>query len=365
MLFQINEKLKSIEQYSSSWTPKELILERYLISTVDSDVSTLNSSVFGEPLLLISNQVRTRYRKRADILALDRMGNSVIVELKRNEGTLGIEMQGLQYLADFSQYRGEKFVEHFSKESETLLENIQGFLGADFDIAKINQNSRLILIARAFDSTLFSMGEWLSSKRVAFRCIQYTPIEIGKQRFLSFSVLFDRAPDSIYPLSFESRARSSGYFWHNIGKASDKWWKYLIEKEQISTSFECKPGDQGEKLLKSYVFGDTIIAYATGHGAIGYGIIENPGSYKLIKPNTPDDKLKGKHLHRLNVQWKYCSPTLEDGIRADHLRNEYGIYHPVSTSSRIDGIKAKKLIKDMQNKSIHPTWSSLPFKPTG
>ena len=365
MLFEINENSNSIEPYSSSWTPKELILEQYLISTTESDVPTLNSAVFGEPLLLISNQVRTRYRKRADILALDRMGNAVIVELKRDEGTLGVEMQGLQYLVDFSRYRGELFVKHFSKEPEILYENIRGFLGDDIDIAEINQSSRLILIARAFDSTLFSMGEWLSSRGVAFRCIEYTPIEIGKQRYLSFSVVFDRAPESIYPLLFESRARSPAYFWHNIGRASDEWWRYLVEKGQISTSFECKPGDQGEKILKSYVSGDTIIAYATGYGALGFGIIENPNSYKLLKPNSPDDFLGGKHLHRLSIFWKYCSPSLKDGIRADLLRNEYGIYHPVSTSARIDDIKAKHLIEDMQNKSMHPTWFSLPRNPRG
>ena len=68
---------------------------------------TLNSSVFGETLPLVSNQVRTRASKKADILALDHMGNSVIIELKRKNSPLGVETQALQYLADFSNFKGQ------------------------------------------------------------------------------------------------------------------------------------------------------------------------------------------------------------------------------------------------------------------
>lgn len=83
MIFEVDPKTKTLNVYKSFWNPRELELERYLISTAEEEVPTLNSSVFGETLLLVSNQVRTRASKKADILALDHMGNSVIIELKR------------------------------------------------------------------------------------------------------------------------------------------------------------------------------------------------------------------------------------------------------------------------------------------
>jgi hypothetical protein len=46
----------------------------------------------------------------------------------------------------------------------------------------------------------------------------------------------------------------------------------LVQTGQIATGFDGQPGDQGEKILRNYIQGDTIVAYATKHGAIGWGV---------------------------------------------------------------------------------------------
>ena len=326
MIFKVNEQKNSIEPVLSHWNPKEVEVEKYLLSEVEEQRPVLESSIFGEAFLIVRNQVVTRQRKRADILAIDRTGNTVIIELKRDQGTFGAETQALQYLAEFSVYKGKAFVEHFSRHLPQLEDNLKSFLGDEVRIENVNQRSRIILVARNFDAALFSMGEWLSSKGIAFRCIQYEPIEISGERFLNFSISFDRTPEFLYPLSF--RVREPDYFWHNIGYAEDNWWAYLVQSKQISTGFEGRPGDQGEQILKSYISGDVIIAYAKGLGAVGWGKIENPNSYKLLSPGEPGDKLKGSHLHRLSISWKATASKLEDGIRPDVLRDQFGIFHP-------------------------------------
>jgi len=350
MIFKINPQTKRIAPVKSSWRPREVELETYLLPPQGSDEPILEASVFGEPLLVISNQVKTRQKKRADILALDRAGNAVIIELKRDIGVLGVETQALQYLADFSSYRGEDFLSRFSKNLTPLREQILGFLGDDVRVEDINRHSRVILMARGFDPVIYSMGEWFSKCGVAFRCVEYTPFEIAGERFLGFSVVFDRSPKSLYPLTFQSRAREPGCFWHNIGEASDDWWRFLVEKEQISTDFGNQPGGQGERVLKNYISGDVIIAYCSGYGAIGWGQIERPGSYKLLKPGDPEDFLGGSQLHRLKVKWKATAPSIKQGIRADVVRKEYGIYHPVSTSVKINDEKAHRLMQALDEK---------------
>lgn len=352
MIFKIDPRAKGIEPIKSSWMPKEVELEKYLLPPQGSDEPILESSVFGEPLLLVSNQVKTRQKKRADILALDRAGNAVIIELKRGIGVLGVETQALQYLADFSSYSGEDFLSHFCESSALLREQILGFLGDDVRVEYINRHSRVILVARGFDPVIFSMGEWFSKCGVAFRCVEYTPFEIAGERFLSFSVAFDRSPESLYPLAFQNRAREPGYFWHNIGEASNDWWRFLVEKGQISTGFGNQPGGQGERILKNYISGDAIIAYCSGYGAIGWGQVENPGSYRLLKPGEPEDFLQGSQLHRLKVEWKATAPSIERGIRADVVRKEYGVYHPVSTSVKIGAEKACRLIQALNEKFL-------------
>ncbi|OHB55207.1 MAG: hypothetical protein A2Y12_09280 [Planctomycetes bacterium GWF2_42_9] len=142
--------------------------------------------------------------------------------------------------------------------------------------------------------------------------------------------------------------RQPGYFWHNIGNPSDQWWQYLLKTGQIATSFDCQPGDQGEKILRNYIKGDTVIAYARKFGALGSGIINNPDSYRLIAAGSKDDLADGHYLHRLQIDWKCTVPNIESAINPALLLEKYGIFHPRSTSVSIDPQRARRLIADMQ-----------------
>lgn len=353
MLFEIDKEKKALLPYHSTWIPGELELEKYLITSADTEAPILVPSIFGEPLLLISNQVKTSANKRADILALDRVGNGVIVELKKDRGSLGVETQALQYLADFSKYKGSNFVKHFTKNTNNLKVNIEAFIGGNPHIEDINKRSRIILVARSFDPTIYSMGEWLSDKGVSFRCIAYTPVEVHGKQFISFSVAFDRSPESIFPISFSSNTREPGIFWHNIARANDEWWHFLVKEGQIPACFEDSPGDQGERILKSYISGDQIVGYAKGYGAVGWGIIEKPESYKLLETNCSGDKLNGSCLHRLTINWKATADNLSEGMKPDVIRDQFGIYHPLSTSVTIETNKGKKLLNALTEKFKH------------
>lgn len=364
MLFEISkdgETLKPLRPGAgeSAWVPKELELEKFIISTATDEPGSsqlLNENIFGESLLYCGRQSKTLARKRADIVALDRAGNGVVIELKRDAAQLGVETQALQYLADFSRYKGSAFIENFLGKNEQGEEDVLGFLGGNILRDNINQNSRIILIARGFDETVFSMGEWLNSKGVAFRCIAYTPIEVGGKKLISFSVAFDRSTESLFRVSFGSSLRSSGYYWHNIGTSRKpalrseciEWWRYLLSRNELSASFDNQPGDQGERTLRKYVQGDVIIAYAPGIGAVGYGVIkQSDGGYRLIPEGSSEDVFygKGHHRHRLAIRWKAWTSNLDGGIRSEFIRSVFGIHHPISTSVAIDPDKARKLIK--------------------
>jgi len=348
MLFEITNK-KSLKRFVSNWQPLELDVERFIVSS-DSENNILDASIFGEPLLIISNQVKTKFKKRADILAIDRYGNGVVIELKRDRGFLGVETQALQYLADFSAYKGEDFVDRFSNNNQQLEEKIGSFIGGNASIKDINKESRVVLLARDFDPTIYSMGEWLSNNGIAFRCIQYEPIEVDGRKFISFSIAFDRSKEILNPLSLGSVAREPSYYWHNIAYADQGWWDYLKNKNQIPACFDSQPGDQGEKILTSYISGDVIVAYAKGYGAVGWGVIEDPGSYHLAINGGEEDYWNGDCLHRLSISWKAVATGLSDGIAPGEVREKFGIYHPISTSVSIEDFKAKNLIESLTAK---------------
>jgi hypothetical protein len=281
----------------------------------------------------------------------------VIIELKRDKGKLGVETQALQYLADVSAFRGKALISRFSAKEE----QIKSFLGGNVPLDNLNRQTRIILVARGFDRSVYAIGEWLASVGVPFRCVQYTPAEIAGTRLLTFSVAFDRSRDPLYPLSFGSLGRSPQVFWHNIGKTGFKnkenqWWQHLLRNRQISASFDNEPGDSGEALLRDYIQGDRIIAYASGYGAAGWGMIENP-SYKLIKKEEdPFSKSNGKHLHRLEgIVWKDHANKLQDSISSSLIKKKFDIYHPVQTKARIEDGKAEKLIEYLHDQFSQKT----------
>ncbi|WP_020564412.1 PDDEXK family nuclease [Methylosarcina fibrata] len=344
MLFKVSENEKSLSAVKSDWRPKELQLEALLVSPADdASAQILSEAVFGEPLLLISNQVRTRTQKRADILALDRGGNAVIIELKRDFGQLGVETQALQYLSDFSIYKGEAFLSRFAPTASQR-GDIQSFLGNEPRVEDVNKNPRIILVARAFDETVFSLGEWLSSKGVSFRCIAYTPVAVGSEKFVSFSVAFDRSVAALFALKFSAAAREPGFFWHNIARADESWWRFLVNAGQIPACFDDSPGDQGEKILNRYIGGDIVVAYAKGYGAVGWGEVLPGNTYRLLEIGSTGDFLKGCCLHRLSVRWRAVAEKLNDALPAEYIRNEFGIYHPISTSVSMSSESGKRLI---------------------
>ena len=188
MIYEYDSKTSRISPHRSAWNPKELELERLKLTGESGEDSVLNEMIFGEPLLLLKNQVWAKTRKRVDILALDRNANGVIIELKRDTGILGVETQALQYLADFSHVKGAAFIQHFSKSNPDIEDRIHGFVGDGIRQDDINRNSRIILVAQAFVPALFSMGEWLAEHGISFRCITYSTAGVeNRRRVITFT----------------------------------------------------------------------------------------------------------------------------------------------------------------------------------
>jgi hypothetical protein len=326
---------------------RESDLEKLLVAKENAESKQLNSSIFGEELLIIDNQSHTGQGKRADILAIDRQGNMVVIELKRDKAALGVDTQALQYLASYSSLKGINFINKF--EDQISKDNILGFLGDDVKPESINSSSRIILIARSFDETLFSMGEWLSEQGVAFRCISYHPYDIGNENYITFSIAFDRSKATIYRLGSTANERDSKVFWHNIGgeENQEEWWQFLAKHNQIACGFTNSPDDQGAKIMHRYIAGDHIIAYASKKGAVGWGIVKNPNTYKIIDPGASGDFLKGKMRHRLEVEWKSVTKDMTKGIKSNYIKEKFGIHHPVSTSVSMNREAGKELREHM------------------
>lgn len=392
MLFRIdltqNVETTSLQPVEAArkGTLGEVELEKLIVGTAalsGSEVAgEMNSYIFGEELLFLSHQTiisdkKKSDRKRLDILALDSAGRVVIIELKRDEARLGVDTQALQYLSRISALKGDQFLKYIRSMKKLkkdiseadYIAQIQDSI--DYPVSQINSEQRIILLARNFDPALFSMGEWLSSKDIGFKCISYTPYEFDNDRFISFSVEFDRSTQAIHrfnPYTASMKKRAAGSppkdFWHVIGKpryevSDEKWWADQLKHRCINCGFKGERGDRGFRILDNLIIGDRIFAYLPGVGAVGMGVIS--GEYSLVQePVTIEtDIFRGDMRHRRPITWLYwLSPDAlspAKAISAERLRQDDLPTHPVATHATIRDVrKARELERLMANLAEDP-----------
>src|SRR5207248_8985555 len=147
-----------------------------------------------EHLLLIAEEVRpaTFVDDRIDLLALDRSGAVVIIELKRGNNKLQL-LQALAYASMVAEWRQDKLVSHRAQLTNRpdfdITKELEEFLEGDPDT--LNEMQRVILIAEAFDFEVLSTAEWLSERYgVDIRCYRLTLSSDAESDFVNCTCIF-------------------------------------------------------------------------------------------------------------------------------------------------------------------------------
>jgi hypothetical protein len=123
-----------------------------------------DTSLLGPDLLLIGRQVQTKSGP-LDLLAIDRDGNTVVIELKRDRLPREALAQAVDYASDIAEWSLERLSEVCAKYTGMSLEDALADRFADIDLETItiNETQRILLVGFAIESALERMIEWLSS----------------------------------------------------------------------------------------------------------------------------------------------------------------------------------------------------------
>ena len=130
-------------------------------------------------------------QRRIDLLCVDRQGNLVVVELKRDQTGQHMELQGLRYAAMVSTMTFAQAVETFERyvssrpaDPSGCAAELRKFMvdGDDEDVplepeAKFNRDRdvRIILVSSGFSIELTTTVLWLRDRDVDIRCVKMTP----------------------------------------------------------------------------------------------------------------------------------------------------------------------------------------------
>jgi len=151
----IDGKLKEIDSSLVIEGKKEKYdLEEWILS---------NPKILGSDIAIIGRQVTTS-SGQLDLLGLDRNGNTIIVELKRDKLSREVIAQAIDYASDIANWDLEKISEICSKHTGKSLDDfISEAFGDEIAIENININQiqRILLVGFSIDDSLERMIEWL------------------------------------------------------------------------------------------------------------------------------------------------------------------------------------------------------------
>lgn len=152
-----------------------------------------NPEIIGPDLLLIGKQVKTKSGP-IDLLAVDSSGNTVVIELKRDQLPRECLAQAIDYASDVAEWSVERLGEICFSYRQTSLEKAFGGAFPDVDLESLTLNStqRIVLVGFSMEAALGRMIEWLSenySVNVNAVVLSYVRTRSGEELLTRTSII--------------------------------------------------------------------------------------------------------------------------------------------------------------------------------
>jgi len=199
---------------------KELLLE----DLIHDDVSILDDG-----WLLLGRQVPTAYGKYIDLLAVDRNGNLVIIELKRDRTPRDVVAQALDYAswvrdlsADEIAAIHQAYTTKFGIEG-TLYARFQAKFGIELDEERLNESHKLVIVASELDASTDRIVNYLSDSQIPINALFFKTFSDGDATFLSRVWLIEPAETEDNTGKVSERVAWNEEYYVSFGEGERQW----------------------------------------------------------------------------------------------------------------------------------------------
>ena len=188
--------------------------------------------ILGEDLLIIGKELILPSGRRLDLLAIDKQGTLVVIELKRDDSGSDVEWQAIKYVSYCSSFSQDEiykyFAEYLGTDTDDAQVKIEEFINSEPD--ELNEKQRIILVSKEFHSEVISAVLWLREYEIDIECIRLTPhIDQNGTLFINPEVIIPLPEAKDYIQKKESKQKEQ----RRTGKSSFSLEKSNLPKDEL------------------------------------------------------------------------------------------------------------------------------------
>jgi len=156
-----------------------------------------NPELIGADIVIIGRQIQTNSGP-IDLLGIDKAGNTVIIELKRDKLPRESLAQAIDYASDVAEWTVDRLsAVCFGYRKKSLDEFFgESFPDVDLESVNLNNTQRIILVGFSIESQLERMIEWLSDRyavNVNAVVLSYVKTKGGDELLTKTSIISEEA----------------------------------------------------------------------------------------------------------------------------------------------------------------------------
>ena len=221
--------------------------EKKLHDWLEEDISLIS-----DDLLVIGREVQTDFNKSIDLLCLDRDGNIVIIELKRDRAPRDVLAQILEYASWVDDLPSDKILEVASIYLQKKGTDLEEAFREKFDDElpeSLNSSHKMLIVASELDAQTERVLNYLSKRDIDINAVTFSYFRDGENEYLARAVLI---PESMKP-----------------NPEKPKSWTYELLQEQID--------DMSKEILKKRI--SQILEFAREKNIFAESLSRDPQFY--------------------------------------------------------------------------------------
>jgi hypothetical protein len=241
-------------------------------------------SILSPNWMIIGRQVRTAHGKLVDLLCLDRDGNLIVVELKRDMTEREIVAQVLDYGSWVRELRVEEitgiFEEHRKKywpndPSVPIDEAFCKRFGVDEMPEELNESHELVIVGATFDPATERIVDYLTTDfEVQINAVFFRVFKDGDREYLVRAWLRDPTQTEVLekPSAHHDAGKWNGEYYVSFGHGETRDWN-----DAVKYGFVSGGGDPWfSRTLRMLDKDSRIWVNVPAKGYVGVGIVTEP-----------------------------------------------------------------------------------------